>query len=324
MDRQTIQRAIKELKEQAILASDINGGGYSYYIISMLYCWLRYGARPKDYNMFKFYRLRGGERNKFITLKRHQKMMAKMNKIVVEGKYHIVDKKEDEYMVYKNFIQHEFLILKPEDNEKIAVDFINSHDVTIVKPTDSTFGRGVMKIRQGDENAIKQFLLERQGHTYIIEECLRNCDELKNLNPTSLNTIRAFTHIDSNGHPEIVTIQLRVGTPGMIVDNWGAGGVVYNVDVDKGVIDRAGLDKTQKTHLYHPGNNVKMIGFEIPKYQQLTDYILTMAKVVPQAKVVGWDIAITDKGVDFIEMNCPGGHDIMQAYGTPYYDKYLH
>lgn len=274
--------------------------------------------------MFKFYKFRGGERNKFVTFYRHRKMMAKMDREAGEGKYHIVDNKEDEYAVYGKFIHRDWIIVRAEDDNSKIENFVKTHPMIIAKPTDSTFGRGVMKVSNSDESAISTLLENRTGHTYILEECLENCDELKKLNPSSLNTIRAFTHIAPNGELEIFTIQLRVGTPGMIVDNWGAGGVVYNIDVETGIIDRAGIDKHQKPYLFHPGSNVKMIGFEIPRYKELTEYILALASELPKAKVVGWDIAITKDGIDFIEMNCPGGHDIMQAFGTPYYQKYLY
>ena len=63
-----------------------------------------------------------------------------------------------------------------------------------------------------------------------------------------------------------------------------------------------------------------MVGFSIPNIHDIVDYVCQLAKVVPSARVVGWDIAITNKGLDFVEMNCPGGHDILQAFGEPYYD----
>ena len=299
-------------------------GGYNCYIISMLWCLLRYGARPTDYTRFQFYKLKGKERNRFVTLYRHQKMMRIMRQVAGEGKYHLVDNKADEYVAYGEFIHRDWILVKSSDSDDVITNFVHNHDDVIAKPVDSTFGRGVVRITDGNKDVIDKLLIDRKGHTYLLEECLHNCEELSALNPSSLNTIRAFTHIGEDGAPEIFELQLRVGTPGMLVDNWGAGGIVYKVDVATGIIDRAGIDKHNNPFIFHPGSNIKMVGFEIPHYNELKDYIISLAKTFPKAKVVGWDIAITDKGLDFIEMNCPGGHDIMQAFGTPYYDKYLH
>lgn len=322
MDLNSLKNSLQELKDQARFVANNNRGGYYYHIISMIWCLLRYGARPTDYVRFQFYKLKGGERDRYVTVYRHQKMMKVMSKVAGDGKYQLVNNKEDEYAAYGDFIHRDWIIVKPEDKDAKLTEFVKGHGLTIAKPTDSDFGRGVMKIERNNDEALRTLLRERTGRTFILEECLDNCLELKQLNPSSLNTIRAFTHVNAIGEAEIFEIQLRVGTPGMIVDNWGAGGVVYNVDVATGVIDRAGIDKHNNPYIYHPGTNVKMVGFEIPRFCDLKEYVLSLAKVFPKAKVVGWDIAITEKGIDFIEMNCPGGHDIMQAFGTPYYNKY--
>ena len=44
------------------------------------------------------------------------------------------------------------------------------------------------------------------------------------------------------------------------------------------------------------------------------------ARLVPEARYVGWDIAVTPKGFDLIEMNCPAGHDMFQSFDNPIYD----
>lgn len=322
MDSNSIKKSLKELKDQAKFVAGNYGGGVGYHIISMLWCLLRYGARPTDYVRFQFYKLKHRERNRYVTVYRHQKMMKVMSKVAGNGKYQLVNNKKDEYAAYGDFIHRDWIIVKAEDDDMKLTGFVKGHEMTIAKPTDSDFGRGVMKIERNNDEALSTLLKERIGRTFILEECLDNCYELKQINPSSLNTIRAFTHVNAIGDAEIFEVQLRVGTPGMIVDNWGAGGVVYHVDVATGVIDRAGIDKHNNPFLYHTGSNVKMVGFEIPRFNELKEYVLSLAKVFPKAKVVGWDIAITDKGIDFIEMNCPGGHDIMQAFGIPYYNKY--
>lgn len=324
MGIEALRKGLAEIMREATLAKQLNGGRRWWYYIDIVSSIIKYGARATDYTRFQFYKYKGRERNKFVTFYRHRKMMKLMNEVAGNGKYHLVDNKEDEYVAYRDFIYRDWEKVETSDPDERIIGFIQNHDEVIAKPVDSTFGRGVVKVNKQQKDMIAKLLEDRKGHTYILEECLKNCAELSDLNPDSLNTIRAFSHIGEDGIPEIFELQLRVGTPGMIVDNWGAGGVVYKVDVTTGVIDRAGIDKHNNPYIYHPGSNVKMVGFEIPRFNELKDYIISLAKVFPKAKVVGWDIAITDKGLDFIEMNCPGGHDIMQAFGTPYYDKYLH
>ena len=67
-----------------------------------------------------------------------------------------------------------------------------------------------------------------------------------------------------------------------------------------------------------------MVGFELPDYTALKEYVLRLVKVVPQAWYVGWDIAITPNGYDLIEMNCPAGHDMFQSFNNPVYRFFKH
>lgn len=70
----------------------------------------------------------------------------------------------------------------------------------------------------------------------------------------------------------------------------------------------------------HPGSHVKMLGFEIPNYDELKRYILQIALKEPKARYAGWDIAITPNGYDLVEMNCPAGHDMFQSFNNPVYE----
>ncbi len=140
------------------------------------------------------------------------------------------------------------------------------------------------------------------------------------LNPTSLNTVRAFTLLKRDGTIEILGIMLRVGREGMHVDNWGSGGICYDFDISTGVCLGAGCDKKNNKYIFHPDSNIKMVGFQLPNFDELKTIIIQLAAKVPEAKYVGWDIAITPYGYELVEMNCPGGHDILQCHGKPFGD----
>ena len=42
------------------------------------------------------------------------------------------------------------------------------------------------------------------------------------------------------------------------------------------------------------------------------ELVLASAKRIPQLRYVGWDVAVTEKGVVFVEANQHPGHDILQ------------
>ena len=113
---------------------------------------------------------------------------------------------------------------------------------------------------------------------------------------------------------------LRTGRKGSHVDNWGAGGIGYDFDIETGICVGYGRDKKNRPYIFHPDSGVQMVGFKLPNYEVLKKTIIEMSQLVPAARFVGFDIAITQEGYELVEMNCPGGHDFLQAFGKPYGD----
>ena len=307
-------KALAQIRQCANKAKEITGRNC---LLDILYCCFRYRASAKDYIMFEFYKINSHERNLYETFYRHDVLMKRLQKSMGGGK--IADNKELEYGIYKELIHRDWILVLPTDDDEKIISFLKNKEFVIAKPTNESLGRGVVKISCHDKKAIEKLLEDRRGRKYLIEDCIQNHPDFGVLNQSSLNTIRAFTLIDKEGRLKIFEVLLRVGLPGMHVDNWGAGGVLYHVDIETGMVDRAGIDKTKKRYIYHPGSNVKMLGFQVPNYDGLLEYVKRLTAVLPKAQVVGWDIAITPDGFDLVEMNCPGGHDIMQVFGTPYY-----
>ena len=151
----------------------------------------------------------------------------------------------------------------------------------------------------------------------MIEGAIQQAPWIAAINPSSINTIRAYTLVKNNGETQILGIMLRVGRKGSHVDNWGSGGVGYDFDIETGVCVGFGRDKKNNPYIFHPDSNVQMVGFQLPNFEQLKKLIVELTHKVPQARFVGWDIAITPNGYELVEMNCPGGHDFLQVFGRP-------
>lgn len=286
--------------------------------LDMLQCALLYGARPLDYWMFSFYKKSRWERRRYMT----NYKWCKLLKICELSGGGLANAKDKEYELFSDCIRHNWFVLRSgEPLEKVEA-FLNLHGSIIVKPIHGTLGKGVLKIDSISQ--LREFQTTINNEDYIVEECIQNNAQMSSLNPSSLNTIRAVTHIDDNGKAILDGIYLRVGVQGKVVDNWGAGGVAYYVDINTGIITKPGLDKKLNKYLYHPGTNVQMIGLKIEGINEIKDFALSLAYKHPNVKVVGWDIALTPKGLDFIELNCPGGHDLPQSFETPIWDVFKH
>lgn len=294
------------------------GGGKLRILASMAYCLVRYGARPIDYERFEFRRKSAFERNRYMTFLRYFKMARKIDKKTFAE---ISANKGRELQVFKDFVNRDWMLVDKNTSTEDVEQFISTHSALIAKPEHGEQGHGIFKIKSRHD--IDRLMAERSDTPFIVEEVVENAEYIRELNPTSLNTIRAYTLVTAKGDTLILAVLLRVGAPGATVDNWGSGGVGYNFDLDTGICCQKGLDKKNGKHIFHPGSNKLMLGFKLEHFEELKEYIVKLSQVVPSARFVGWDIAITPNGFELIEMNCPGGHDFLQVHGKPFYDLIL-
>lgn len=81
----------------------------------------------------------------------------------------------------------------------------------------------------------------------------------------------------------------------------------------------------------HPNTGVKIVGFQIPNFDAVKEVASTAARLIPEIRYVGWDIAVTEDSAQLIEGNEYPGHLLMQipahlkdAEGLlPRFQKYL-
>lgn len=307
-----IKKVIREFGEQKCEVPEYYLGGV---VLDMLWCVLRYGARPIDYVRFEFYKKNHRERNRYLTILRYFKHLRRF------GCYnHSTHGKVAEYNTFAKYIRRPWMVANKETEVGSLRTFINERGLVFAKPNSGEQGNGVLKIKAEDEKAVVNLIEAIKKQPYVVEGAIVNTPEIARLNPSSVNTVRVVTLTDKQGKPSIFSVVLRVGAPGSIVDNWGSGGVGYHFNLETGICDQYGKDKKNRKYIFHPGSKVQMIGYKLPHFEELKDYVLKLAALVPEDIYIGWDVAITPDGFDLVEMNCPAGHDLSQAFDNPIYD----
>ena len=302
------------LKYAKIHAKEISlkyGGNWRYYFIDMIWCNFRYGAMDsRDYLLFEFYKKSSRERNSYFTKRRYFRLIRTFD-------FDIFSKMLDKDYVnehYSEFIKRKWIKVDDHTSEDEIKNFFNNTSDVIVKPLSSEQGRGIYKIKQGDSVKIEDFIKTHRGR-YLLEEVVVNHPDIDKICSTSLNTVRVYTFVNSKGEVIILSSMLRCGIMGSEVDNWGSGGVGYIINKE-GFIDKYGVDKKGNLYHSHPYTDIKMLGYKIPNYEELVMFV--KAIIAKQSKVIfcGLDIAITPEGFELIEINFPGGHDFLQAFGV--------
>lgn len=315
MNKDIILKGLKEFGEQAQIVSSSYGGSKTRWRASMLWCLVRYGSRPIDYVRFEFHKKSAKERNRFLTFYKYLHLLKKFGYFneLVRGKI-------AEYRTFANYIHRPWMVADKDTDPQTVRDFIFKQGVVFAKPNNGDQGKGVLKINADDGKAIEKLLNDIKKAAFVVEGVIEQDPIIAAINPTSVNTVRAYTLLKRNGETEILGIMLRVGRKDSHVDNWGSGGVGYDFDIETGVCVGFGRDKKNKPYVYHPDSNVQMAGFRLPNYEELKKTIVELSQLVPAARFVGFDIAITTNGYELVEMNCPGGHDFLQAFGKPFGD----
>lgn len=278
--------------------------------LHMMWCNVRYGANHnRDYTLFELYKKSGREINTFLTHRRFFKLVKQFDK---DTFYSLIDK-ATMYKRYAQFIKRDWLLTDDAADDNELEGFIEKHKRVLVKPISSDSGKGIYSLSAFDSDSVDELLQERIKHSFLIEEICENCAELKALCPSSLNTLRIDTLVNTQGEIEIFSVHLRCGCGDSVVDNWGAGGVAYPVDIETGIINAPGLDYQGNRHIYHPGTEKVMIGYKVPRYEEACrlakDVIESDMKVV----YAGLDLAILEDRIELIEVNFPPAHEFQQT-----------
>lgn len=157
---------------------------------------------------------------------------------------------------------------------------------------------------------------------FIIQKVVNQNKKLKQLNASSLNTIRIISYLKTNS-VNVISAVLRIGKSGMFTDNNSSGGIVCGI-TDKGVLRPHGYYGTGKrVNKTESGINLK--GSIIPKYNELVAMAKALHKKVPYFKIISWDIAIdVDDNPVLIEYNTyKQDIRIHQLANGPVFENYL-
>ena len=280
------------------------------YWLDMLWCNVRYGTmHTRDYTLFEFYRKSGKEKDTFLTSRRYYKLIKRFDK---DTFYQLLDKAAN-YKKYSDFIKRSWMLIDASTKPEDIYVFCNEHKEVLVKPLSSDSGKGVYKLTAGDETTVRELIDKKNSQSFLIEEICVNCSELKSINPTSLNTLRIDTLVNNDLSVDIVSVHLRCGCGETVVDNWGAGGIGYPVDIETGIISASGMNLQGGRHIIHPGTQLVMPGFKIPRYSEACKLAKDIIATDPKVVYAGLDLAILPDRIELIEVNFPPAHLFLQA-----------
>ena len=275
--------------------------------IDMIYCGFKYQAGYYDYQEFEFYALNRKERKTYLTRGINNEIIKKYND---KNFFYKFDDKIIFNRLFTKYIKRDFISLK-EVNKKEFKQFLKNKEIVIAKPIDGEGGHGIRKIVVSEHlNTNKLFDELVENSQFLVEDFVYQHQKMNKLYPKAVNTLRMFTFYHG-GTSTFLHALLKIGNGG-VVDNFSSGGMYTFLDENGKVLIPA-IDQEDNIYFEHPLTKEKIVGFEVPFFEEAKQLVKDASKVVKEIGYVGWDVAITDEGPVLIEGNSFPGVFQMKA-----------
>lgn len=275
----------------------------------MISCARKYGAGYYDYQIFAFYNLTKEQRATYVT----RLISKRFNTFMNDYEYaHFLENKDEFNRLYRDYIGREFIELQTASKQEV-MDFCAKRKYIFCKMQDLECGHGCERLKVSDYDSMEQLYdyLKEKGFC-TIEDNIEQHEALKKLYPNAVNSMRIITVLDKQGEAHVLYIVQKMGLGGSIIDN---NCLFTPVDPETGkILYPAHSGDTLKGIIYteHPDTHVHLQGYTIPYVKEAVQMCLKAAKITPQIRYVGWDVATTPNGPAIIEGNTYCAHDFWQ------------
>lgn len=188
-----------------------------------------------------------------------------------------------------------------------ALELCLAESELIVKDSiDTCGGQSVRKLTRAAaaadtyRRAIADALATR-SRNFVVQECLRQHPSMARFNPSSINTLRVTT-LYLHGRFSVLSVILRFGKAGMLIDNWGAGGIIL------GVQPSGRLNPTAYDLQLNPYTEYNGVVFADTCIDQLPALLVKLEQAHTQSfslcKLIGWDVCLNEHNEPvIIELN---------------------
>lgn len=316
------------------------GKGKYRQLLEILWCSISTPAMPEEYYKFEFYR------KSFWSMRRDFLFRYEMKNVLYKGIYRLDG---DRIAPVTNKVKFERYCMDCRiptagiyahiKNGKIKIinQFaIEDQQDLFIKPVSGKGGRGAERIeyqvesglyalsKTGKADRLSDILcaFKKQSKTskfkdgFIVQPKIENHSDLTHIAGKAVATCRIITIKNENSEPEGIVAVFRIpGSLSGVVDNSHAGGLASSIDMVSGTLGRAtylGTNGALGKYDAHPENGERIEGLKLPYWKESLELCKESHSKMLSRVIVGWDIAITNKGPVVIEANAQPCTDIIQ------------
>lgn len=212
---------------------------------------------------------------------------------------------------------------KPLTQEEVKTRCMNSGDSIFIKAaTDSCGGFGVKYFDCKKPKEELELILRNAGADIVIQKGIIQHPMMSALCESSVNTVRFLTLTRTDGTVKMYSAIVRMGNAGAKVDNASSGGITCGLD-KSGNLKAVGYTSKGERFEHHPTNHFNFSGKYIPNFSKIKDAVCQLAWLIPQCRLLSWDIAIGEDGMPIlIEVNMRSGQlDFHQLNNGPVFGE---
>ena len=194
-------------------------------------------------------------------------------------------------------------------DERKALSLCDTGNELVIKPTvDSGGGKNILlfNCKDGvvDSGQKLRTVFKDYGKDFIVQKIVQQHEQLKALNPTSLNTIRIMTYLNENKVDVLSTI-VRIGRKGSSTDNATTGGISCGIQKN-GQFNTMGYQLSGQS-FRATDSGIKFEDVKLNFMSKVLETVNELHQEAPFFKLISWDLAIDkDENVVLIEYNVMG------------------
>ena len=269
---------------------------------------IKYGVSYTDYFRGDYINLTKEEKKTYVTSRNFYKILQKLNdkeeSIIVSDKSKFNEK-------FKEYLKREYIDIRKVGEEGLK-NFLNGKTEVVAKGINGHGGNAVSIIKMNEYLDINKIYnrLMNEGK-YVVEEFIKQCDELNAYNPNSVSSFRIVT-LYNDGKVYVLGNALRM--------NQGKEQVVgctkdiyFNLNED-GTINGNVVDDYGTIYTEHPLTKKSFSDFKLPRVKEAMEMCKEAAMLIPKVRYIGWDVAFTQNGPCIVEGNEYPGYGIIQFY----------
>lgn len=264
--------------------------------LDFLSCALKYKMGYVDYMKCNVINLKDEDRKDLFTGENYKKLLHYLNPI----KYRItMDDKIVCNKIFNKYLKRDYIDLRVKTINEFK-DFLKNKENVFAKLVDGFGGDGVKKIKVKEINDFDKLYNELlNNRQFLIEEEIRQHKTLSKINPFAVNNIRVVTLLKDN---KIYYIERILRINDGLTDTISSHDIQGRLDEQGNLISKM-VDDDLNIFEKHPVTGFEFKNIKIPNMNKVYELIEKAAREIPNIRFIGWDIAITEDGVDIIEVN---------------------